>query len=63
MHAIDIHTIHEPNDGGACTYEKKFIKTGYLDGNGKESGYYFPGGHYISFVSVNGSHRMWLDNF
>jgi hypothetical protein len=39
------------------------VKSFYLDGNGKNSGYYVPGGYFLSFKSLNGGHHIWLDNF
>lgn len=60
---FDIHHIHEAKDGGACDYETKFVKTSYLNGDGKDAGYYVPGGHYLSFKSFNGGHQLWLGNF
>lgn len=49
VHPIDIHSIHEAKDGGDCKYSTKFVKSYYRDGNGNDSGYYVPGGYYLSF--------------
>ena len=63
VHPINICNIHEAKDGGSCKFESKFIKTFYLDGNGNDSGYYVPGGNFLSFQMFAGGHQLWLDNF
>jgi hypothetical protein len=62
VYPISIHNIHEAIDGGGCKFTKEFIKTYYLDGNGKDLGYYVPGGYFLSFQSFNGAHQLWLAN-
>ncbi len=51
VYPISIHNLHEAIDGGACKFEKKFIKSGY-----GAHGYYVPGGPFLSFESYVGSH-------
>ena len=63
VYPININNIHEANDGGSCKFSKEFIKTHYLDGNGNNSGYYVPGGYFLSFSAFHGGHQLWLDNF
>ena len=58
VHPINIHNLHEANDGGACKFQKTFVKTFY-----GEVGYYVPGGYFLSFKSFNGGHQIWNDNF
>lgn len=46
-----------------ANFQRNLLKHTILNGNGNNSGYYVPGGYFLSFSAFHGGHQLWLDNF